>query len=101
MEDTVNKPILYNFHADWCKACGVMLEIGDKISEKFSSELNVINVDIDQVADLRDQYRIDCLPVLILTREGEELDRMVGFHRVEDIESRIKERLSDAADESA
>ena len=101
MEEVISRPILYNFYAEWCKSCEVVKDVTNKIHEVFNSKLDVINVDIETVADLREQYKIDSLPSLVLTRDGEELDRMVGYHSFGDLESRIKEHLSRVADESA
>jgi thioredoxin-related protein len=77
-----NKPMLLDFVADWCAACGVMDKDVYQTAdfERAASDFVLVRVDADHRTDLALKYRIATLPSVIFTdSQGNELFRATGF----------------------
>ncbi|WFT77076.1 thioredoxin family protein [Halobacillus naozhouensis] len=48
------------------------------VSEQLD-DVDFYYVDVDQSSDLAGQFGVQSIPTLILIKEGEEVDRSVGF----------------------
>ena len=77
-----NRPMLIDFVADWCAACGVMDKdvYGTVDFERAASDFVLVRLDADLRADMALKYRIATLPSVIFTdSQGNELFRATGF----------------------
>jgi thioredoxin-related protein len=77
-----NRPMLIDFVADWCAACGVMDKDVYQTSdfERAAAPFVLVRVDADHRKDLSLKYRIATLPSVLFTdSEGNELFRATGF----------------------
>jgi thioredoxin-like negative regulator of GroEL len=77
-----NQPMLIDFVADWCAACGVMEK--DVYStadfERAASDFVLVRLDADHRTDLALKYRVAALPIVLITdSQGNELFRATGF----------------------
>ena len=82
--------VLVDFYATWCGPCkmlGPVLE--DLASDR--DELKVVKIDIDQNNDLAKSYGVMSVPTLILFKNGNMLDKQVGFMPKELITKWIEE----------
>jgi thioredoxin-like negative regulator of GroEL len=77
-----NKPILIDFVADWCAACGVMDKDVYQTAdfERGAADFVLVRVDADHRKDISLKYKIATLPSVIFTDStGNELFRATGF----------------------
>ena len=77
-----NKPMLLDFVADWCAACGVMDKDVYQTADfaRAASDFVLVRVDADHRTDLALKYKIATLPSVIFTdSQGNELFRATGF----------------------
>ena len=77
-----NRPILIDFVADWCAACGVMDKDVYQTAEfaRAAEPFVLARIDADHRTDLSTKYRIATLPsVLVTDSRGNELFRATGF----------------------
>src|SRR5919106_1202404 len=77
-----NRPILVDFVADWCAACGVMDKDVYQTAdfERAASDFVLVRLDADHRTDLALKYRIVTLPSVLFTdSHGNELFRATGF----------------------
>lgn len=79
-QDLINddKPLLVDFHAEWCGPCKVMAPELKKLAEKEGDSLRVIKVDIDKNPQAAAAYQVNSVPTLILFRKGKQLWRQSG-----------------------
>ena len=71
-EDVVLKsdvPVLVDFFATWCGPCKMMAPILEQLSDEN---------EVDDAERLAIQYGISSIPCMILFKNGEEADRVVG-----------------------
>lgn len=84
---------LVDFYADWCGPCRQMAPIIEKIAADYEGRLTVGKVDTMQYPQLSDKYRIVGIPLLILFKNGEIADKILGLHAEEDITAVIEKHL--------
>ena len=72
-------PVLVDFYADWCAPCRMVAPFVDEIAEAQIGKMLVAKVDTDAAPDVAMKYDIRSIPTLIVFRDGEEVERSIGF----------------------
>jgi thioredoxin 2 len=72
-------PVLVDFYADWCAPCRMVAPFVDEIAQANVGKLLVVKVDTDAAPEVSSTYAIRSIPTLVVFRDGEEVDRSVGF----------------------
>lgn len=72
-------PVLVDFYADWCAPCKMVAPLVDEIAHEQVGRMLVAKVDTDQAQDVAMKYGIRSIPTLIVFRDGEEVERSMGF----------------------
>ena len=71
-------PVLVDFYADWCGPCKMLSPILEEINDE-DENVKIIKVNIDDSRFLAKYYQIQSIPTLILLRNGQFLNKMIGF----------------------
>ena len=71
--------------AMWCPGCLVMKKIWNNINSKYELDIEELDYDLDSAKVL--EYNVgNILPVIIfISSKGDEVDRLVGEQKEEDI----------------
>ncbi|MBR1507828.1 MAG: thioredoxin [Eubacterium sp.] len=70
-------PVFVDFYATWCGPCKMMSPILDQVSEEVP-EVKFAAIDVDEAEALAVKYGISSIPCMVLFKNGEEADRVVG-----------------------
>lgn len=73
-----DKPVLVDFSAVWCGSCRQIAPFVEEISEEMSSELKIVQVDVDEADALAAKYDVQALPTLLMFQNGEPKASHVG-----------------------
>ena len=71
---------LVDFWAEWCGPCLQQAPIVKEIAEEYKGKVVVGKVNIDENKKLPERFDIQAIPTLIVFKDGEEVDRVVGLH---------------------
>ena len=86
--------VVVDFFAEWCMPCLMLSPIIDELAEEDSmKEVKFTKINVDGNKDLAKKYNISSIPCLIIFKDGEEVDRIIGSQSGEDIEEKIKSYL--------
>ena len=72
------KTVLVEFSAPWCVYCRRLAPALEKIAEEYKDILTVGSVNIDNEQELARQERIEVVPTLVLYKNGQAMDSIVG-----------------------
>ncbi len=71
--------VVVDFFATWCGPCKMLLPVFDSIGEEVKDKAQFLKVDIDQSMELAHKFKVSTVPTVIVFKNGQEMDRLVGF----------------------
>ena len=72
------KPVLVDFWAAWCGPCKMVAPEMEKLAAKYEGNVEVVKVDVDANPVLATRFGAQSIPLLVVIRDGKEVDRIVG-----------------------
>ena len=83
-----DRPVLIDFWASWCAPCRMVEPTLEKLAREQNS-LKVVKVNVDENPGLASRYRAMSIPMMIVVKGGQEVDRWVGALPEQTIRSRV------------
>ena len=78
-EATVNSGVsLVDFWAPWCGPCRMIAPVIEELAEEFDGKANICKVNTDEEQDLAVKYGIRSIPTILVMKDGEIVETMVG-----------------------
>lgn len=74
-------PVLVDFWAPWCGPCRALAPIIEEIATDYTGKLKVVKVNTDENLETAQAYRISGIPTLIVFKDGEPVEQLVGNHK--------------------
>ena len=84
-----SKLVLVDFWAEWCGPCKQIAPTLEEIAEKYSENLSVCKVDVDSNRELALQYNVRSIPSLMIFKNGEMVDSLIGAVSLEELEDLV------------
>lgn len=72
-------PVVVDFFGEHCGPCRMLKPVLIALAESMGDSVRIVTVDVAANERLVSDYRISAVPTLIVFRDGEERDRMVGL----------------------
>jgi thioredoxin 1 len=92
MQDS-EKPALVEFYSDWCPPCRKMAPILNTFAHDNMDTLSVYRVNFDYERALVRKFDVIGIPTLIVFKNGEEIERAMGFKDYRGLESFLAPHL--------
>jgi thioredoxin 2 len=77
-EITSSVPVLVDFWAPWCGPCRMVSPLVERIGRDNAGRLKVVKLNTDEARQISVRYGVQGIPLLVLIKNGAEVDRMVG-----------------------
>lgn len=85
-----SKPTIVDFFATWCGPCKMLSPILEKVEEDSKGDFNIVKVDVDESYDVAKKYGIMSVPTMIIFKDGDEQEKIVGLRQKNQIEEAVR-----------
>ncbi len=73
-----DKLVLVDFWAVWCGPCRMVSPVIDALADEYAGRVTVGKLNVDEEQEIAIRYGVMSIPTVILFKDGEEAERLVG-----------------------
>lgn len=93
-EASSSLPVVVDLWAPWCGPCRLIAPVLEDLAARHAGRLKVIKVNVDEQPSLGARFEARSIPLLVVLRDGREVDRIVGALPRPALEARLAPVLS-------
>jgi thioredoxin 1 len=79
VSETNSGLVLADFWAPWCGPCKMIAPVLEELDSEMGDKVKIVKVDVDENQETAGKYGVMSIPTLIVLKDGEVVDKVIGF----------------------
>lgn len=84
---------LVDFWATWCGPCKMIAPVLEELAADYEGKADILKLDVDENPSTAAKYEVMSIPTLIVVKDGQPVDKVVGFQPKENLAEVLDKHL--------
>ncbi|WP_394233159.1 thioredoxin [Niallia oryzisoli] len=85
--------VLVDFWAPWCGPCKMIAPVLEDLDSEIGDKVKIVKLDVDENQETAAKFGVMSIPTLIVLKDGEVVDKVVGFQPKEALAERLQQQF--------
>jgi len=88
-----SQPVVVDLWAEWCMPCRMIAPIIEELAQEYNGKVKFGKLNVDENRNIAVRYSIQAIPTLLIFKDGQLVQKLVGLRSKADLEREIDSLL--------